>query len=1311
MKNTFLVFIIFISSFINAEVLPLHNAWQLQGTSLPISNMSVFNKESIKTVWAYDKNTKQWKAYSPDTSLSNLIQSSSNITPLENILAHEGFWIHSDGNTSVTLGTNLIQTNETVSIDSGWQLVGVSTDSNISQFDNRCVDYIWKYDSNMTSNEWKLHISNGKSYQHQYRDIDTLIANEGFWVYGNALCDIPLNVDQATINIAHKFAKATQGATYGTSAASFAIDNNLSTYNHTKCNATDNWWQLELPKNSKISKFIIHNRSGQTARLNGTKVYFANEDFNGSLIESNHIETLNSSMEQLFEYETLQDANYLLLKADGDNCLHTPEVEVYGQTPSKPLFLKHETKHIISGATNIGDTIITLSGFDYQNDVLSYTIDHTAFNIDNQGEITLKSQLPSGTHSIVVSVSDGTDSVSATLDIVVTSSTVIEDILKTGDILNTPVTPSELIDATLAEIESTKNLLIDAKLKIFNFNADGTIKDDGSSLTNIDWNPTHDASTIIPTLGKNVSLLKTNSVTDTSKTIYNKDIAVIGEKLNNRYMLFGANPMRNAINDEMNIMLENSLAWLTARKDLKENPFNIVIAHVDESYYFKDESSIRTWLDTHYAGQVIYNGENTCDDAALADCLTGTIDMLIISQVSNDDTNLSEISATVNQALENNISVLYIHHDGGLKALGKELFLNVFDVSYEWDNYWKKLELKAYNPINNLNNTPSALEAIKTMFTHFKNKDYNFNWSLCDGEDCSLTALPEFEEAALYSKMMVDNFDINKQDIFIEDGYRLQKLLILSADKFRQNVKYPMDKETSNDTDFMKSYYADHVVYNYRSINPVQKDMGNFSRSDFSHITPTNKTVNLLSKANFRAAGVYMLPGKTMKVTRLDNTPVNTSIFINSLRTGSTHVFQEATSETNGYNRPKYLQSKKIEIKPGETLTLTSPYGGPVQISFNINDINTSLSFENVGEHPFWASSSDDTIFAKKLIDAEYDWAEVATNGFEVHSKLKLIKESLNDSRWGTAANLASSIEKYIGTYPYVLAGYKVQDSAMIPEIYNFAQENNISMQTINKVQHMNADQATCGYGCSGNPYDAYWSFDPTGHGDIHELGHNLEAGSRFLFEGFELHAITNPYSYYTKSKYNEQTQGEPNCQNLPFQELFEKLNASVGETNSTAYLQENLWKDSGWSQQVLVTIQAMMHTQKMGKLINGWHLLARLHLLAREIPLARASWETKKTSIGFSEYTLSEFDAIRKNDWLLVSLSYAAKVDFRDYLTMMGMEFTQKAANQVSSYAYDMAPRKFFISTKNGYCKTDIYGSYLDKQTLDVNGTSIWPE
>jgi hypothetical protein len=396
-------------------------------------------------------------------------------------------------------------------------------------------------------------------------------------------------------------------------------------------------------------------------------------------------------------------------------------------------------------------------------------------------------------------------------------------------------------------------------------------------------------------------------------------------------------------------------------------------------------------------------------------------------------------------------------------------------------------------------------------------------------------------------------------------------------------------------------------------------------------------------------------------------------------------------------------------IDSGESIELTSPYGGPVHIAFDTNDLNVSFTFENIGEHAYWASPADDDSFTQKLDAGDFDWAEVVTSAFEVHSTLEKMRDSVADPAWGTAQALANATKKYMSNYPHVLAGFKGPGIDVVDEIHNFATENNLTIENLDLVKHMNADQASCGYGCSGNPYDAYWAFSPIGHGDVHELGHGLEK-SRFKFEGFEGHAVTNPYSYYTKSKYNETTGGDPDCQNLPFKEVFEKLQASVNESNSTAYLKTNLWATSDWSKQVLVTIQAMMHTQKMGKLENGWHLLARLHILERQINWAKGDWENRKASLGFTDYTLDEFNVMRNNDWLLVSFSFASGLDFRDYLTMMGIEYSQKASDQVESFDYPMVPKKFFVSTPNGYCKSDdTYGAFLDKSSLSVDGSTAF--
>jgi hypothetical protein len=142
----------------------------------------------------------------------------------------------------------------------------------------------------------------------------------------------------------------------------------------------------------------------------------------------------------------------------------------------------------------------------------------------------------------------------------------------------------------------------------------------------------------------------------------------------------------------------------------------------------------------------------------------------------------------------------------------------------------------------------------------------------------------------------------------------------------------------------------------------------------------------------------------------------------------------------------------------------------------------------------------------------------------------------------------------------------------------------------------------------------------------------------------------------------------------------------------------------------VLVTIEAMMATQKMGKLENGWHLLSRLHLLEREIKRAKRDWENRSDDLGFGSYTWDAFNSMRKNDWLLVSFSFASGLDFRDFFDMMGIPYEQKASEQVASFGYEKVPQKFYISTPNGYCKEDAYGNFLDKASIDFTKSAVFP-
>jgi hypothetical protein len=77
----------------------------------------------------------------------------------------------------------------------------------------------------------------------------------------------------------------------------------------------------------------------------------------------------------------------------------------------------------------------------------------------------------------------------------------------------------------------------------------------------------------------------------------------------------------------------------------------VVLSHLDNSYYFRDESKTREWLNKNYSGSIQYNNENTCDNTNLATCISPKTDLIIISQVSSESDDLDAISTTVQSAL------------------------------------------------------------------------------------------------------------------------------------------------------------------------------------------------------------------------------------------------------------------------------------------------------------------------------------------------------------------------------------------------------------------------------------------------------------------------------------------------------------------------------------------------------------------------------------------------------------------------------------------------------------------------------------
>jgi len=1128
----------------------------------------------------------------------------------------------------------------------------------------------------------------------------------------------PFNIEVLpALDIAHKFGIATQGthADYQYyEPASNVIDNNDSTYNHTRGGVNgENWLQIELPSPTKVQKVVIQNGNGNTNRIEGAKVYLSDTPYSGEVDESKLIGTLQKTNdEQIITLNPTKSGTYLLIKGEyssSDNKhIHLRKVEVYGTAPNTPVFEEAETSLLIPNSTTIGTKVATASAIDYQDDTLSYTIlSDVPFSVDSNGDIVVNGELSNPNYTFDVEVSDGVNSTVKTITINVTSTNALGEALKSGKV--DKITLSELLDGTLKSIESIKSYKDTLLREIYQNNA-------------ISYDPGK-SSQIIDELANNnkaVALLRGSKYS----------LVLAGEENDTRYLIFGSNPYNffaNGENLSYKPFLNRELLWLIGglpiNSDLNSSVKTIAYFSVD------NEDNLKSYINSEFPK---WNLKKCSDYGALNSCVDGS-DLIIFEQ--KDSSKSQEIKDTLDFAVTNHIPIAYFHPDWGTNDLSNVVEKRFNFVFPHGGNWWSKNRTDVDNYSQIVEN--SDLDEMKTVITHFKNSDYSFDWSKCQDskgnydskyDDCSeVVGLDtEFTNGADEVQKRLKNVDSKKIDLFKKEKFEFLKLLALVGDKIRQDVHYPMDKVTTDDNEFMKSLYSDYSIYNYREINPVQPDMGNFSRSDFSSITPITKTISMVSKTPLRAGGVYVLPSKTVKVTRLDtNASVHSYIFVNTLRSGATHQYAK-----DAYKRPKFLHSQKIEITPNESIYFTSPYGGPLEIAFEQNGADVSFRVENVGQHPVWSefdtNPNKDSDFTDALDANEYDWAEIITSAFEVHSKRDLMLESINNFRWGTASKLAEATKTYASSHPMALAGFKGPGIETIDEIKDYARLKNIPLYNADFVKHMNADQAACGYGCSGNPYDAFWSFDPISHGDIHEVGHSLEK-SIFRLKGWTGHSTTNTYAYYTQMKYNMYVHDNGLEDNYYIEnshvsvKVFKAQYSALqncADNNDTVSCMKSYWDSSGYSEQSLFTIQAMYQAQKYASgnyaLSNGFHLVGRLHLLERYFSKdAKKDWENDKDKLGFDIYSLDEIKKIPSNDWLLISLSWATGVDYRPFFDMYGASYSQKASDQIESFNFTTTTQKeFFVVEKDGgfTLPYDSAGAYLDKQSVAVDGNTTYP-
>ena len=197
------------------------------------------------------------------------------------------------------------------------------------------------------------------------------------------------------INLAHIYGKVIQGDTWAAHKAIYAIDENNTTYNHANDVLPNNWWQLALPNGVKIHKIVLYNNH-LSHRLKNAKLYLNNTKHTiGSTDMGTLSKTLKPDAIQIINYDPPMEKSYILLQGNiegsDSKSLHLNEVKVYGELPYSPQLKKDNYLFYLPLHASIGTVIGKIEAFDYQSDILNYSIiEDTPFKISSDGTISLK---------------------------------------------------------------------------------------------------------------------------------------------------------------------------------------------------------------------------------------------------------------------------------------------------------------------------------------------------------------------------------------------------------------------------------------------------------------------------------------------------------------------------------------------------------------------------------------------------------------------------------------------------------------------------------------------------------------------------------------------------------------------------------------------------------------------------------------------------------------------------------------------------------------------------------------------------------
>jgi Immunomodulating metalloprotease helical domain/Peptidase M60, enhancin and enhancin-like/N-terminal domain of M60-like peptidases len=885
----------------------------------------------------------------------------------------------------------------------------------------------------------------------------------------------------------------------------------------------------------------------------------------------------------------------------------------------------------------------------------------------------------------------------------------LEDALRTGNASS--ITTETLLNAGIAQAQSESNYCSTELAKIYPTGLQQTAFPVRSAY-------------MVSNSSRNVPLHAADS--NGSTKVY----SWMGTKeTGSTYAVLGTNVFSFVtVNTDLKNNILNLFRWLLKRDsstDILNQPLVVLIPD------YWDRQSLQAWFT---ANGLTHNWTIT-DNATLLD--TGNYD-LYLADVRHSVTNIQKAFAANKPVLAYNN-----WYEPPAAALAE------FDLSWDW---YGGQAIGNMACVAEQCSKASASPKIQELLSNLQVGMPAFNYEATDCPNntgkvnCSLgqvtdsngksveTAFNQGATAIRSQLMTLDSAGINVFSLV--DDKRLLKLVVLLADKYRENIHYPMDKASTDGTTFYRALFADNAVHYARPNNLYQPDMGDFTNAQeaLSTAPAISKTLSYTPTVfdEWTSTGLYAPPGKTITVRRTDSGTSNVKLRFNFLRE-STRLWN-----SNKYSRPRYMSSPSITLRAGQTYTFSTPYGGPIYLGWSAVQSGATpftVEFSNVSDNPLLQAFDNDSInfFLNDVESTNSDWIDIKTPYAEIHTlKSHMLsafaKQDGNSGNGYTYLDVQAYIDDLnqyliVGNYAYagftdaglpaLSTGVQAFCSAfqLTSVVYDGTTKNLCTDAVIHakpKIQHINSDvNALCGSLCSGNPFDSSGPILPLDWGENHEIGHNLQR-DRLNIYGQSGEVSNNIFPLHTQWSWTvAKGLGKHPTQDRPANpEAFNILQNAI-TASIVANVSHPLWSGTGTYDNAFERLSfyvQLAYTQQSWDLYTKMYSLERIYSDAIK---SEAKWAAVKDRLGFGNYTRADAANITAEDFMYIAASTIGDSNYSDYFEAWGIEISQAAKNQVAANnIMTQLPKLFY------YVNNELPAAMpTNADTMPLNGTSLWAD